>query len=287
MLINVKIPYMMKNYFLLLFCAALFSCSNESSELPESSKLSLEERSAQIRAEGICTTIEPKVSGSHTGRVSYKGTYWKPGETIRIKFLNGDQNMQDMVKKYANEWTEYANIKFEWVPCTNESEWVVCKEEAEIKIAFGWGRDKGNWSKIGTAAKNTQNQPSMNLDYLSYGSDEDMIKRVVLHEFGHALGLGHEHQHPFAPIPWDLDLVYYYFDYIYGMSKGQVDEMYISKIPVNKADFDAFDKNSIMLYYIPCGLVLDCSGILSRKSFKLSDGDKKAIALIYPPSKEN
>lgn len=38
-------------------------------------------------------TKQLKLVGSYSGRVFYKGTYWKPVETIRIKFLNGDKNM--------------------------------------------------------------------------------------------------------------------------------------------------------------------------------------------------
>ena len=53
--------------------------------------------------------------------------------------------------------------------------------------------DGGCWSKIGTDARTVgEAEPTMNLSLK--GLDPDFQEYLVIHEFGHALGLEHEHQ---------------------------------------------------------------------------------------------
>ena len=48
----------------------------------------------------------------------------------------------------------------------------------------------------------------MNYGWLTPESAQDEVRRVVLHEFGHALGLIHEHQNPKGGgIEWNRDAV--------------------------------------------------------------------------------
>ena len=47
----------------------------------------------------------------------------------------------------------------------------------------------------------------MNYGWLTDESTDDQVRRVVLHEFGHALGLIHEHQNPNRAIQWNRDAV--------------------------------------------------------------------------------
>lgn len=51
----------------------------------------------------------------------------------------------------------------------------------------------------------------MNYGWLYPDTPDQEYSRVVLHEFGHALGAIHEHQHPEAAIPWDKPKVYEYY----------------------------------------------------------------------------
>ena len=52
------------------------------------------------------------------------------------------------------------------------------------------------WSKIGTDAKTVADKtlPTMNLALNGAGFQPDYQKYLVIHEFGHSLGLEHEHQ---------------------------------------------------------------------------------------------
>ena len=47
----------------------------------------------------------------------------------------------------------------------------------------------------------------MNFGWIDADSAEEELRSVVLHEFGHALGLIHEHQNPVAGIYWNREAV--------------------------------------------------------------------------------
>ena len=47
----------------------------------------------------------------------------------------------------------------------------------------------------------------MNLGWIHDSKSEDELRSVVLHEFGHALGAVHEHESPYASIPWNKEKV--------------------------------------------------------------------------------
>ncbi|HKG84980.1 MAG TPA: hypothetical protein VKB16_17765, partial [Beijerinckiaceae bacterium] len=60
-----------------------------------------------------------------------------------------------------------------------------------------------------------KNQPTMHL--------ADTEDRPVLHEFGHVLGLRHEHHHPASGIVWNKPVVYRELRQQFGWSKAMVD----------------------------------------------------------------
>ena len=55
--------------------------------------------------------------------------------------------------------------------------------------------DKLRDSQVGMRAQNIQvPEPTMNLDLHNDCPSDEFKKHLTIHEFGHALGLGHEHQ---------------------------------------------------------------------------------------------
>src|SRR6266508_3143159 len=52
---------------------------------------------------------------------------WPEGRPITIRFLEGDPNIQAKVKQMAMDWTNYGNVKLQFV---ND------KQDADIQIAF-------------------------------------------------------------------------------------------------------------------------------------------------------
>jgi len=110
---------------------------------------------------------------------------WPQKRTLRIRFLEGDSYVQEKVKEMARIWTDISNLKFQYV----------VDKDADIQIAFQPGA--GSWSTVGTDA-NTVNpgEATMNLGWLDKNTPDKEYSRVVKHEFGHAIGLIHEHENP-------------------------------------------------------------------------------------------
>ena len=117
---------------------------------------------------------------------------------LHIRFLGGDVRVHERIERIAKRWTTHANIHFAFDNAP----------DAAIRIGFEPGV---SWSYLGTDALDpaiARDEPTMNYGWLTPATANDELQRVVLHEFGHALGLVHEHQSPTAEIPWDRDPVY-------------------------------------------------------------------------------
>lgn len=165
---------------------------------------------------------------------------WGAGRKLRVRFLDGTKVVKDKVKAYAVTWSKYANVAFTFSDAA----------DAEIRIAF---QEDGSWSYIGTDAIGiAATEPTMNFGWLDEATPDDEYSRVVIHEFGHALGCIHEHQNPAANIPWNKDAVYrYYMGPPNNWTKEQVDHNLFEKYNHTLTNFTAFDRKSIMLYPIP------------------------------------
>jgi hypothetical protein len=219
-------------------------------------------------------SLSPEAKAALEGRKAallndYK---WSVGSAIKVKFVAGSPALQQKVRKVAERWTDagLANLKLNFVP----------SGDADIRIAFQQG--DGSWSYIGTYCKNIpQNQPTMNYGWLTDGSSADEIQRVVLHEFGHALGLIHEHQNPKNAIRWNKPAV------IQDLSgppnnwdPDTIQHNMFDKYDPNKVTATAVDADSIMMYPIPKSWTLD--GFSADMNGDLSPNDKKLIHKVYP-----
>ena len=191
------------------------------------------------------------------------GKLWINGSTLRVRFLGGTEAQHSQVRKHAPQWMQHANLKLEF---NNAA-------DAEIRIAF---EDDGAWSYIGTDARGIPvSEATMNFGWLD--------EAVVLHEFGHAIGLAHEHQNPEGGLLWNEAAV------IRDLSgpPNNWDEATIRHNVLGKYQHDqingtSFDPKSIMLYSFPAQWTTN--GVQTAENTALSDLDRAFVAgaKMYP-----
>lgn len=192
------------------------------------------------------------------------GKTWMNGSTLRVRFMGGTATEQTVAKQQAEWWSRVANLKFDFNNALN----------AEIRIAFD--HNDGAWSYIGTDCRGISlDQPTMNLGFLDGGT--------AAHEFGHAIGLAHEHQNPAGGIQWNEAVV------IREAAKApnfwdedKARHNIIRKYSADQINGTAFDPDSIMLYFFPASWTLN--GIGTKANDVLSTMDKAFIAgaKMYP-----
>jgi serralysin len=121
----------------------------------------------------------------------------------------------------------------------------------------------------------------MNYGWLDDDSSDDVLRRVVLHEFGHAIGLIHEHQNPLGAIKWNRDAV------IADLSgppnnwdEATIENNMFRYYPEDTVIASQVDSLSIMMYPIPKAWTLD--GFSAGMNSALSVADKQLVGQAYP-----
>ena len=192
---------------------------------------------------------------------------WPNGATLRVRFMGGTPEQKALAREQAGWWSEYANLSFNFNDAAN----------AEIRISFD--TTDGAWSYVGTDSLSIpKNQATMNLGFQDGGTSS--------HEFGHAIGLGHEHQNPAGGIEWNEDVV---IRDLGGppnfWTPEQTRHNVIRKYSVDQINGTEFDPNSIMLYAFPGSWTK--SGHSTHANEVLSAVDRAFIAsgLAYPRDK--
>jgi hypothetical protein len=181
-----------------------------------------------------------------------------------VRFLGGTPVERQIARQQAEWWSRVANLKFDFDGGPS----------SEIRITFD--PNDGAWSYVGTDCRSIpQNQATMNLGFLDGGT--------AAHEFGHALGLAHEHQNPEGGIQWRESVV------LAEMAKSpnfwdaaETRHNILKKYTADQINGTGFDPHSIMLYFFPASWTLN--GIGTKANEVLSEIDKSFVAgaKMYP-----
>lgn len=208
--------------------------------------------------------------GSTGGRqkrgVAVHSRFWASHRTLKIAFLNPPSAAhRQAVIDAAKQWQPSINLTLDFVDDVH----------GDIRITMD---PPLNYSAIGTdaclrgAAENTMNIGT-ELTHPNFDS-------TVFHEFGHALGLEHEHLHPKANIPWNKPSVYDFYLTRYNWSKEEVDHNFFKTLETTTTRTTPYDPTSIMHYPIANELTLGDWSV--GKNTQISQNDRRLMRKIYP-----
>ena len=199
--------------------------------------------------------------------------FWQDGTRLRVRMDGGSSLMRSKVQQYASELCE-GNIGFRFVE----------SGDAEIRVSFhqSWR----TWSFVGTDCLLVpQNLPTMNFGWFDNDTTDAEFRRVIQHEFGHAVGCAHV----FIPshlggdaIPFDEQKIYeYYARTEPAWSTAEVDSFVLKRDRQPAHPFLA-DGSSIMQYAVQEDLLAIHPGYSAPWNDVVSFTDKQSIGKMYP-----
>jgi len=225
---------------------------------------------------------------------------WEPGTTITVAFVGSFPEWKAAwVAKIVSETiAPLVNLTFAFD---------FAARSGMIRIAFD--ETDGCYSRLGTDALQDWGglNNSMNFGWMdaplnhtfTYGGRSYTTSTsfdqggypgqgtTIVHEFGHALGMVHEHQTPFGnPLVWDVQAVYAAFggppnNWSTADIASNILAVY-SGLGMNGSNFDAY---SVMKYSFPSGLLLRptpaVAAEVERFNLALSGCDKYWLATNY------
>lgn len=216
----------------------------------------------------VCAAEPPEVGSSLF--VTDTRLCWNSGKTLRVQFLDGTSADAEFVIAAAGEWSRHAAVSFVQVP-----------SNGEVRVTFAL---PGFSSRIGKGALDAPaGTPTMRLGFRVNISPAER-RRLVLHEFGHALGFAHEQSSPTANIRWKRDKVIAYYKKWHGWKADKTEANVLRQLRPDDAPhglWSQFDRESIMLYPIPKELV-EPGTFTQSLNRELSALDKQKAAFLYP-----
>lgn len=250
---------------------------------------------------------------------------WAPGQTVRVAFLGGSAEVHEAIEGATSEISDVAGLTLDFKEDGSYRTWTTDDTEyaAEIRLSFD---QAGYFSLVGTDSANPNvglpqhsvggapHQRSLNLSGFDV-SRPPTWEGTTRHEFLHALAFHHEHQNMRGPCEasfrWEDDPGYqqtrdargayvpdagglrpgiytYLSGFPNGWSKAKVDHNLRTISDSRPLTAGPYDPASVMLYRFP-GLFYrtqpsPCAP--SGNGQQLSDGDKRALELLYPERAE-
>jgi len=205
--------------------------------------------------------------GGRTRAISPIGKTWMNGSSLHVRFIGGSAAERAKAVEQAGWWTAVCNLSIVFDDAPG----------AEIRIAFD--PNDGAWSYVGTDCRSIPaDQPTMNLGFLDGGT--------AAHEWGHAIGLAHEHQNPAGGIQWNEEVV---LRALAGSPNfwdaATTRHNVLQRYGADQIKGTRFDPDSIMLYFFPAEWTTNGIGTHANELLSALDKSFVAGAGMYPKSR--
>lgn len=181
--------------------------------------------------------------------VGLQNVFYQPGDEFTIEIHGTPKFKSDVKNILETKVFPYVNLNFKFV-----------EEDGNCVI-------DNKWSSGGVAFNGGTRNPTVKLSNSS--------QFLVIHEFGHALGMQHEMRNPNIELNWIIPALQEKY------SKGDINIFTQIVNPINLEQIRAlpFDKNSVMIY--PLAENTNVENVEMKPANEFTDTDKEWLALTY------
>jgi len=206
------------------------------------------------RADGVPRTSVEEIRRTHEGK-----------SMDPLQEVVGGMSVEAAIERIVRERFEpIVNLSFEFIADA---------KRAHVRISFK--PSEGCWSELGTDCTRTlgTDKPTLNFAWFDVAT--------TIHEFGHVLGMIHEHQNAAGhAIRWNESEVYKWAKQAQGWNRQTTYENIIEKYSQTLTNGGVYDPESIMLYFFPASLTTNGQG--TRENLRLSVHDVLYLQSMYP-----
>ena len=173
---------------------------------------------------------------------------WATDKPVVACFMNGPNDLRRLFVTTTSTWLAQTSLSVDFGAAPSYRS---CAVTSDIRVEFT--NDPVSWSFVGTESRSDDSrQPSLDINSTSVPSDQSKLKHLVhtiLHEFGHALGLEHEHQSPEAHCDQELNWDAIYKAYAaHGVAPDNVKTNFKALVASDRLRMTPYDQKSIMHY---------------------------------------